>query len=398
MFAAQLLSGVGFSLIWPFLPLYVTQLYDASRGTTDVSAIAFWSGLVFSSQALTMAIASPFWGALSDRLGYKVMVERSMYGGALLLLLMGFVRSPEELTALRVLQGLITGTISAANALVAAQVPRDRLGYAMGTLQMGLWSGAAVGPLVGGIMSDTIGFRSTFVTTAVLLVAAGVLVTVAIREPERKARSERSDRNGGLLRSWWTMLMTPGMRLTYGLRFTSSLAQNMMLPFSSLFIASLLTAGQPVGSVTGLMVGISSATGTASAIVLGRLGDRIGHQRVLLVVAALAGLFYLPQSLVQHAWQLLVLQALSGAALGGLGPSLSALLSRYSTRGSEGTVYGLDASIVSGARALAPTVGAIVVAAAGLRSVFLASGAACLLIAVLAVRLPRRSGVEGSGA
>jgi DHA1 family multidrug resistance protein-like MFS transporter len=397
MFAAQLLSGVGFSLIWPFLPLYITELYVGSRGSTDSGAIAFWAGLVFSSQALMMAIASPFWGALSDRFGYKVMVERSMYGGAVLLLLMGFVRTPEELTVLRVLQGLITGTISAANALVAAQVPRERLGYAMGTLQMGLWSGAAVGPVAGGVMSDTIGFRSTFITTAVLLMAAGVLVTVAIREPERKARAERSS-GGGMLQNWWTMLMAPGMSLTYTLRFTSSLAQNMMLPFSSLFIASLLTAGQPVGSVTGLMVGISAATGTASAILLGRLGDRIGHQRILLVVAALAGLFYLPQALVQNAWQLLALQALSGAALGGIGPSLSALLSRYSTRGSEGTVYGLDASIVSGARALAPTVGAMVVAAAGLRSVFLASGAACLLIAVLAWRLPQRSTAEGSGA
>ncbi len=145
MFVAQLLSAVGFSVIFPFLPLYVQHLGSAWHW--DVKLLA---GLVFSSQAITMMVASPVWGGLADRFGRKLMVERSLFGGAVVLAAMAFVRSAEELVALRALQGLITGTISAANALVAAAVPRHRIGYAMGVMQLGLTGGDCRGPASGG--------------------------------------------------------------------------------------------------------------------------------------------------------------------------------------------------------------------------------------------------------
>src|SRR5690554_4335763 len=97
---AQHLTVAGFSLIFPFLPLYVEELGVATFGSVE-----FWAGMVFSAQALTMAIVSPIWGALADRVGRKMMVERAMFGGAILLVLMGFARSAEELTLLRALQG-----------------------------------------------------------------------------------------------------------------------------------------------------------------------------------------------------------------------------------------------------------------------------------------------------
>lgn len=57
-----------------------------------------------------------------------------MFGGAIILLLMTFVQTAEQLVFLRGFQGLVTGTIAAASALVAAAVPRERLGYSMGLL------------------------------------------------------------------------------------------------------------------------------------------------------------------------------------------------------------------------------------------------------------------------
>ncbi|MFP4437267.1 MAG: MFS transporter, partial [Chloroflexaceae bacterium] len=155
MFFAQFVSATGFSLIFPFLPLYVQSL-----GTETGISIEFWAGMVFSSQAITMMIASPIWGALADRHGRKLMAARAMFGGSLIILLMAFARSAEELVLLRTVQGLITGTIPAANALVAAVAPRERLGYAMGMLQVGFRSGIAAGPLIGGVLADTFGFRA----------------------------------------------------------------------------------------------------------------------------------------------------------------------------------------------------------------------------------------------
>jgi len=382
MFVAQFLSAIGFSIIFPFLPLYVAYL-----GVVTIGDVALWSGLVFSLQALTMAIAAPIWGSLADRLGYKLMVERAMYGGAIILLLMGFARSAEELTLLRTIQGMITGTISAANALVATVTPRERMGFAMGTLQMGLWSGTAAGPLICGIMAETLGFRATFITTAALLLISGILVTVGVRGVRQTASATKRP-SLSMWQSWLSILRTPGIRPAYSMRFLSSLSQTILLPFAPLFIASLLSPTDPVSAYTGLIVGISSAAGTATAIWLGRLGDRIGHQQVLMVSALVAGIALLPQGIVTNIWQLLILQALSGAAIGGITPSLSALLGRYTAEGNEGAVYGLDSSIVSAARAVAPLIGAMVVTPFGLGSAFFISGCACLIIAAGAARLP----------
>jgi MFS family permease len=64
--AVQLLSAAGFSLVFPFLPLYEKELGIATGGSVE-----FWAGLVFSSQAITMMIAAPIWGAYADRYGRK---------------------------------------------------------------------------------------------------------------------------------------------------------------------------------------------------------------------------------------------------------------------------------------------------------------------------------------
>jgi MFS transporter, DHA1 family, multidrug resistance protein len=143
MFFAQLMTGVGFSSIFPFLPLYVQELGSSTGLSTELLA-----GLVFSGQSFTMMLAAPIWGSLADRFGRKLMVERALFGGAIILFLMAFVRSAEELVFLRALQGLVTGTVAAANALVASQAPRERSGYAMGLLQVAMGAGIALGPFL----------------------------------------------------------------------------------------------------------------------------------------------------------------------------------------------------------------------------------------------------------
>jgi len=382
MFIAQLLSAMGFSVTFPFLPLYVAEL-----GSATGTSVEFWTGMAFSSQAVTMAIASPIWGSLADRLGHKLMVERAMYGGALLLLLMGFVRSAEELVLLRLIQGGVTGTIAAANAMLAAIAPRERLGFAMGTLQMGLWSGTAAGPLLGGVLADLLGFRAPFYLTAVLLLVSGLLVTLGVRGGRPQRRGERARQ--GMLASWRAIFAAPSVRLTYSLRFLSSLGLSMLLPFIPLFIQGLMTGDAPIGTFTGLVVGASSAAGTATAIYFGRLGDRTSHRRVLIGCALASAICYLPQGAVWEPWQLLALQAMSGAAWGGITPALSALLVRYTGSGSEGVVYGLDNAIVSAARAAAPLLGAGVVLAFGLRGIFVLTAAIYGVVALLAtISLP----------
>jgi DHA1 family multidrug resistance protein-like MFS transporter len=384
MFVAQVVTAVGFSLIFPFLSLYVADL-----GSSTSLSVEFLAAAVFSAQALTMALASPVWGTVADRYGRKLMVERAMFGGAIILLLMGFVQTAEQLVILRAIQGLVTGTVAAANALVAAAVPRERTGFAMGLLQTGLISGVAVGPLIGGLMADAFGYRYAFVITAFLLFISGVFVYFGVTEhfvPPAQTKQE------GLhfWREWKTVWRVPHISTVYGLRFLSNLGNTLLIPFAPLFIATLLADHTHINTIAGLTIAVTAGAGAFTAVYLGRLGDKIGHRRVLIGSALLAGLLYLPQSQVTTTWQLLLLQALTGAVVGGIVPSISALLARYTRSEQAGSVYGLENSITSASRAIAPIVGSVVVIMFGLRAAFLAAGVVYLLVALFtAVRLPQ---------
>lgn len=380
MFFSQLITAVGYSTIFPFLPLYVQSLDSTTGLNTELLA-----GLVFSGQAFAMMFASPIWGAIADRYGRKLMVERSLFGGAVLLLLMAFVRSAEELVLLRTMQGFVTGTVAAANALVAAEAPRARSGCAMGMLQVGLGTGIAVGPLIGGWLADNYGYAMAFYITAALLVVAGFVVLFGVREQFVPARTTSLGVKA-LLNDWQHLLRVPGVPPTYGLRFLSQLGRMMIVPISPLFILVLLGDSEYANTFTGLVVGAASATTTVSAVFLGRLGDRIGHRKVVVLSAIAAGILYFPQSAVTNGWQLLVLQALVGVALGGVIPTISALLAQYTEMGEEGAVYGMDNSINAAGRAVAPMIGSGVALWFGLRATFVATGFLFLLMGIYARR------------
>lgn len=384
VFFAQLMSSMGFSLIFPFLPLYVQSL-----GTTTGISIEFWVGMVFSSQAVTMMLASPIWGALADQYGRKVMVERAMFGGAILLFFMAFVTSAEQLVLLRTIQGFVTGTVSANNALVAASAPRERMGYAMGMLQVGLWSGISLGPLVGGVMADAFGYALPHIFTAVFLALGGILIHFGVEEHFEPTIGGQKGRHA-LVAEWRHVLSMHGVVLTYGLRFLTALMRSMIVPIAPLFVQTLLVENSGVSSVTGLMIGLSSAAATVTGIYFGRLGDRIGHRKIVLGSAIASGLLLLPQAFVTEAWQLIVLYALTGAATGGLVSSPSALLAQFTDPGEEGAVYGLDNSIVAGGRALAPLMGSGLALWLGYRGVFMVAALLPVALVILAVRgLPK---------
>jgi MFS transporter, DHA1 family, multidrug resistance protein len=400
VFFAQVCTAIGFSIIFPFLPLYVDDL-----GTNTNISLEFWAGMVFSAQAITMMIASPIWGAVADRYGRKIMLERALFGGMIIITLMAFARTAEELVLLRAIQGLITGTVAAANALVASVAPRDRTGYAMGLIQVALWGGVALGPLIGGLMADAFGFRVPFLFTGSLLFIAGLMIHFGVKEDfTQEARNKA--RSQGFIAEWRHVMSMPGVMQTYVIRFMTGLSRSMLIPIMPLFVSMLLmeqtfsvtpeyyeelgVALIGVSTITGLVVGVRSAASTFSAVYLGRLGDRIGHRTIVLWCAGIAAVFYVPQAFVNEPWQLLVLTFITGLSIGGLVASPSALLTRYTEPGEEGAVFGLDNSVLAASRAIAPLVGAGIAAWLGLRIAFLtAAGVFVVVLIVTALLLPQ---------
>lgn len=362
---AELIAISGFAVMFPFLPYYVQEL-----GVTDLHEVELWSGVLFAAQAVTMAVSAPIWGSLADRFGRKIMVQRAMFGGALVMTAMGFVGNVWQLAALRALQGSLTGTVSAATTLVASTAPKERSGYALGLLQTAVWTGASVGPVLGGLVADTWGYRPAFWITGVLLLIAGLTVSRFVQEDF--VRPEDPDgTHGGFWEGLRLVLKDRPVRSLYSVRLVVRTATRLMGPVLPLFVQSLLPPTARVASVTGLISGVQAGTGAIGAVTLGRASDRLGYRRVLLACVAVIAFLYVPHFFVTNPWQLLVLQGAVGFVMSGVVASISALLANLAPEGRQGAVYGIDASVVSAANAVGPMVGASAAAAFGLRSPFL---------------------------
>lgn len=379
LWVAELVAIAGFTVVLPFLPYYVQEL-----GVTELEQVEFWSGLLFASQAIAMAIFSPIWGSLADRYGRKLMVERAMFGGAVVMGAMGFVQNVQQLVVLRALQGCLTGTIAAATTLVASSVPRSRSGRALGLLQMAIYSGASAGPLLGGLVADHFGYRVAFVVTGTLLFLAGITVAIFVHEefepPQREAGSQRGDFWLGVK----TVFRSRELLVVLGIELMMRLGTKFMGPLLPLFVQTLVPGETRIASLVGLITGLGAATSAMGAVLLGRAGDRFGYRTVLLACTLGMAVVYAPQFFVTTPVQLLILQAAAGAAMGGGLAAIGALLANLSPEGRQGAVYGLDWSVVSVANGLGPMTGAAVAVGLGLRVPFLFA-AGCYGLTVLMV-------------
>src|SRR5215210_6706392 len=254
VWAGQLLALIGFSSRVPFLPFYLDDL-----GVSDVSGQALWSGAINAAGAAAMAITAPIWGLLADRYGRKPMLLRGLFGGAVVVAMMGFASSPWQLLALRVLEGMLTGTVAAATALVATSAPRQRLGYALGMVQTAVFAGASVGPLFGGLAYDRIGPRATFEVAAAMLFCGGVTVAFFAREQfARVATHAMTDEGQGRWRRFRTsgaFLFTAAMLTMLGAIFVVRLIAMAMQPIIPLFVQQLSPNDPHVATVAGIVLG-----------------------------------------------------------------------------------------------------------------------------------------------
>lgn len=365
-FIAQLLTMTAWSFFFPFIPLYVQTL-----GVHGNEAAAQWAGAIAAASAISMAVSQPLWGAQADRVGRKPMLIRATLGLAIVTLIMGFATSPEQLLVLRFIQGAVSGIGGAVNALVASGTPRHRLGFALGLTQVGSFVGASAGPLVGGVIADNFGYRVSFYAAAVLMfVGAAIVIAIVQEDFKRPAPGIARESTWAGVRSLAANAVIP---IVVVVIFLIQFGATIVNPILSLFIVDL-HGGDNAATVAGLVLASTGFASAVSALVLGRMSDRVGHVRVLTVCLLGAALSYFPQALVGQVWHLLVLRILVGLFLGGLMPTANVLLAATVPPARRGAAFGLSAAATSVASATAPLTGAGIATFAGIRAVFVATG------------------------
>lgn len=364
-------TGLAMSQILPFLPLYVEQL-----GVSGHQSLSIWSGLVFSGTFLVSALVSPLWGSLADRKGRKLMLLRASLGMAIVIALQGMVTNVYQLFALRALMGLTSGYIPNAMALVASQVPRDKSGWALGTLSTGQISGVIAGPLLGGLMADHLGLRVVFYVTAGLMFVSFLITLFLIKE--RRIEVKKADRLSG--KAVFQLLPYPALIVTLFIStLMIQLANSSISPILTLFIKELSGDSGNIAFISGMIAAVPGVAALISAPRLGQLGDRIGTARILLAALGLTTLLFAIMAWVETPLQLGILRFLLGFADGALMPAVQTLLLKYSSDQVTGRIFGYNQSFMYLGNVVGPLIGSGVSALLGFRWVFAVTAVLVLL-------------------
>src|SRR5262249_28196106 len=185
--AACFIGFAGFTLVMPFLPRYFGQL-----GVTGVADLAFWSGISLGVTPAITALLSPLWGRVADRYGRKILLERSLVCFVVTMIAMAYVRAPWHVFALRALQGFFAGYGALALAMAAESAPPGRMASVIGTVQTAQRLGPALGPVIGGVLAQTVGLRQAFWFAGGFYAIGFVLVFLVYHEPHAQAHGSGS--------------------------------------------------------------------------------------------------------------------------------------------------------------------------------------------------------------
>jgi DHA1 family multidrug resistance protein-like MFS transporter len=378
MFLAQFLSGVGFSFVFPFFPFYFREL-----GLRNDDEVFLWMGYTSLVFGITMAVSAPLWGIIADRYGRKIMVIRSMFAGAVVLGLMGLATNPWHILILRFLQGMTTGTVTASVTLVSSVTPAARLGFSLGIVQTGLLVGNAVGPFIGGLMADQFGYRVPCGLAFIILFVGALLVIFGAKENFIKPAGHRE--NG--LHTVRGILNTEGFLTVLVVYFMIYTLGGMIIPVLPIFIEQLAHDVSRVNTISGTFVAVAGLLSGFSAAYFGKIGDRFGHSRVLLISLILTGAVSIPQAFANNLWELFIERCLFGLAGGGIIPAVNVIVSHIIPKDRVGSAYGLTSSVTCLGIGAGPAIGGSVAAAIGLRWPFAFMGVFAFMLAFLVNRM-----------
>ena len=375
--AASFVGFTGFTLVMPFLPLYIRQL-----GVEDDGEVAFWTGLTLGVTPGLSALCAPFWGRVADRYGHKLMAERALLSFVIVMAAMAYVTRPWHLFALRAALGFFAGYGALTMSMAARSAPRERMAEAIGTIQTAQRLGPALGPAMGGILAPLVGLRNAFLVSAAVYALAFCVVLFLYDEPAAQpgVREKTSASAFGTILAFENFILL--MLVIFGLQFVD----RSFGPVLPLYVGDLGFAPAEVPVISGVLFSVLAFAAAAGNQLAARLLKTMSA-RALIASAAVVGAASLVVFVVRPPlWGLVAAMALFGACIG------TASTAAYTAAGAvmspeahaTGFSFLTSASLVG--LALSPVVAGFV-GSRSIRAVFVGGIVILVVLAVVVRRL-----------
>lgn len=362
---SQFLYRAGTRSLIPFLPFFIHDL-----GKTNFENTALWSGWIFAAPFIVSFFTTPLWGSFGDKFGRKLITMLAILGFSVSQLLMGTSANLTQLLLFAALQEAMGGFYPAAVSLTASNTPKEKTAHALGILQFANGAGNVVGPIIGGVLADLLGFRDVFFLVAITVSLSGFLVLLFVKEKNfiREKHTYHS------FISNWKHLFSQRVLLSCGLfLLIHSLSVSMLRPTFSLFIQSLHLQ-QQTSTLTGLLLGVYGGTSAIASALFGKLSLQFNLKSLFtfaVLLASISSILIAGSSSIGFISLCLVV---SGFALGLMLPLIYTLLTINTESDRKAGVFGVGSSFQTVGNLLGSAFSGVIVASLGVSAPFVAAG------------------------
>lgn len=350
---SQILSIMSFSFGMPFLPFYIQQL-----GITTPDSIKLYSGILNSAPAVTMAIMSPIWGIISDKYGRKLMLIRAMLFASFIIGGMGLVANVNQLIILRLLQGIFTGTVTAAIVLVASNTPKDKISFALGFLSSSTFIGQSIGPVIGGALAEFVGYRVSFIIGGILMFLDFLLVLFIVKENKESFRkiekNEKDEKTSST--SLLSIFTATAISMLFVLLFIR-IGRTIFNPYIPIYVQEIKITTKGIAQTTGLINGFLALMTALSGLTLSRLGDKYDKMKLLIIYLVVGALIALPLVWINKLWLFTCILGIVFFVTGGVEPVVMSITTEKTPVNRRGVLFGVQGTVGSIGFAIAPLLG-----------------------------------------
>jgi len=218
LFISFFATMLGVGIVAPLMAIYAESF----------GATGFMLGVVFSAFSIARTLFSTPAGKLGDSIGKKPLLLTGLAMYSLLSIAYAYAPSLEALIAVRMLHGLSSALVApVALAYVGDIAPRGEEGRYMGTFLISFFMGFGLGPLIGGVLEDTLGIRAAF--TAMGLLSLFALFMTMVSVPNARGAIKK---DGGVRKALKSKVVVGGVIF----RMSNSIGIGAVMVFLPLYI------------------------------------------------------------------------------------------------------------------------------------------------------------------